>query len=93
MTQLRLPPLESNDHPAYFGDPLLDRFGAALVESMARVWVLQDRVRVLEEVLIRQGTVTREQLDRWTPSEADITAIRAERDAFIRGILDRIARG
>lgn len=93
MTSLNLPPLETNDHPAYFGDPLLDRFGAALVESMARVWVLQDRVRVLEDVLVRQGTVTRDQLDSWTPSEADTAAIRAERDAFIRGILDRIAVG
>lgn len=88
-----LPILTSNDHPAYFGDAMLDRFAAALVETLGRVWVLQDRVRVLETVLIQEGAVTRAQLDHFEPAFEDVAAIRAERDRLIRGVLDRLARG
>jgi hypothetical protein len=93
MAEPTFAPLTSNDHPAYFGDPTLDRFAAALIESMARTWVLQDRVRVLENTLIQKGVVTRDQLDSYQPTEGETVQIRAERDAFIRGVLDRLAHG
>lgn len=93
MPELTLPPYTSNDNPAYFGDPMLDRFAAALVELLAKVWVLQDRVRTLEQVLARQGLVSIEALRAYQPSDAELAEIRTERDAFIRAVLERIAAG
>lgn len=93
MPELTLPPYTSNDNPAYFGDPMLDRFAAALIETLAKVWVLQDRVRTLEQVLARQGVVSIEALRSYQPSDEELAEVRAERDAFIRTVLDRIAAG
>ncbi|MFN8534571.1 MAG: hypothetical protein U0556_13620 [Dehalococcoidia bacterium] len=93
MPELTLPPYTSNDSPAYFGDPMLDRFAAALVETLARVWVLHDRVRTLEQVLANQGVISKDALLAYSPSDAETDEIRTERDAFIRGVLERLATG
>jgi hypothetical protein len=93
MPDLSLPPYTSNDNPAYFGDPMLDRLAAALVETLGRVWVLQDRVRTLEQVLAREGVIALDALRAYQPSDAETAEIRAERDAFIRTVMERIATG
>lgn len=59
-----------------------------LALTLAReLWVVKDRLLVLEAVLAKQGTPLRELVDRYQPADADKAALDAERQRFIGEIM------
>jgi hypothetical protein len=77
----------------FFPDPQVDRVLGVVMELAAEVYVLRDRLETVERVLEQSGTLTREALDRYEPSEAERAARLARRDALIARILAPMTAG
>src|SRR5690554_423416 len=63
-------PAELRPEQIFFEDPALDRVMAVLLELATEHYVLHDRVRALEELLVRQGVATAEALSAPPADEA-----------------------
>ncbi len=62
-----------------------------LALALAReLWIVKDRLMVLEAVLSQQGTPLRELVDRYQPAADAKAAIDAERKRFIAEIMDAL---
>lgn len=65
----------------------IDQLARQHVELMAEVWILRDRVRLLESVLQIKGILEAEQLDTMVPGDTLKQALKRERDAFVARIV------
>lgn len=65
----------------------LDQLARQHVELMAEVWILRDRMKLLESVLQGAGLLKPEQLDTMVPDGQLKAALQAERDAFVARIV------
>lgn len=72
--------------PNYFGSPAIDNLYSIVIELAAAVWVLDDRLHVIEDLLDRHGVVSRELIDGYEPDPERAAQRRSERDAFINRI-------
>lgn len=86
------------DHARYAvaGDPAvrrilspnqLDQLAEALLALTGEVWILTDRLAVLEAVLASHGIDAQAEIDRFAPSPEMETALSAKRDKLIATIL------
>jgi hypothetical protein len=71
----------------FFRDPTVDRVLGVAMELAAEVYVLRDRLRTLERVLERQGTLQLADLEGYTPSAEEGRQRLAERDELIARVL------
>ncbi len=73
-------------NPTYFPDPINDNLLNIALELGAALWVVKDRLRVLEDLLAENGVVTKEAMERHqTPPERE-AEVKAQREAFISRI-------
>jgi hypothetical protein len=70
----------------FFADPALDRLYGVVWALATEVYVLRDRVGVLEEALAETGVVDLAAL-RAEPSPEALAAARADRAAFVEGLM------
>jgi hypothetical protein len=56
-------PAAMRQEQVFFEDPAVDRVMAVLFSLATEHYVLHDRVRALEELLLKKGTVTAEELN------------------------------
>lgn len=77
------PPVEDR---TILGPAQLDDVAAALLALTREVWVLSDRLYVLERVLDRRGLDVREAVDRFQPDERE----QAELETFRRRLIDGV---
>jgi hypothetical protein len=71
----------------FFPDPNVDRVLGVVMELAAEVFVLRDRLRTMERLLERAGTIALADLDAYEPSADERAQRLAERDALIARIL------
>lgn len=71
----------------FFRDPAVDRVLGVAMELAAEVYVLRDRLRTLERVLERQGTLQLADLEGYTHSAEERIQRLAERDELIARVL------
>ena len=77
---------EGVKNPTYFPDPINDNLLDITLELGAALWVVKDRLRVLEDLLAENGVVTTEAMERHqTPPERE-AEVKAQRDALINRI-------
>ncbi|GIW06866.1 MAG: hypothetical protein KatS3mg060_1671 [Dehalococcoidia bacterium] len=89
ITQLKVE-VEDRDNPVYFESPVIDNLFNISLELGAALWVVKDRLRVIEELLDQKGILTTEQIERYrTPPERE-REVRAKRDQFIERIYKSI---
>jgi hypothetical protein len=89
ITQLRVE-VDDRDNPVYFESPVIDNLFNISLELGAALWVVKDRLRVIEELLDQKGILTTEQIERYrTPPERE-REVRAKRDQFIERIYKSI---
>ncbi|MBL6697078.1 MAG: hypothetical protein O2876_04825 [Proteobacteria bacterium] len=74
--------------PAFFSDPEIDRLLAIIVRLMTEHSVLNERVKTLEALLIESGTLTRDALDNFEPSEAQDAEWGQDRFQLIKDVLE-----
>ena len=65
----------------------LDQLGEALVALTGEVWILTDRLAVLEAVLANHGIDARAEVDRFVPSPEMEKALNTKRDKLIATVL------
>ena len=73
----------------YFEDPALDRAFGVVMALATEVYVLRDRVRMMEAQLVAGGTLDKGALDA-EPSPDERAETAAERDAFVRHLMDHL---
>jgi hypothetical protein len=73
------------------GPNQLDRLGEALLALTGEVWILTDRLAVLEAVLAGHGINATEAIDRFVPSPDMEKTLDAKRDKLIATVLAALA--
>ncbi len=75
--------------PAYFDDPALDRMLSMLTALVGEVSVLRERLDTIERLLEAQGTISRADVEAYSPdAQAGL-----ERGVATRAYIARILRG
>jgi hypothetical protein len=75
---------------SFFADPALDRMFGVVMALASEVYVLRDRLRTMETLLVRKGGLDAGALDAWKPEAGEQQAIAADRDAFVAHLLDNL---
>ena len=70
----------------YLGQPELDDLMRINAELLAELWILRDRVTVLEHLLEQQQVLDRRVLDDYVPEGALAAELERERDALVRRV-------
>jgi hypothetical protein len=71
----------------FLGDPVLDRMMKVLLSLSQEVYVLRDRLGVVESLLEQRRVISRADLEGHVPGPQDQSRILAERDAYIERVL------
>lgn len=65
----------------------LDDLMRVNAELLGELWILRDRVTVLEHLLAEKGVVDRQAIDDYQPTGALAEELRRERDALVRRVM------
>lgn len=76
------------DRAFFHGNPMIDSLFTALTALGANVWSIQQRMQIVEKLLEKNGSVTREMIENYMPSKKEAKQMQAERDAFIAEIYE-----
>lgn len=71
----------------FLGDPVLDRMMKVILSLSQEVYVLRDRLGVVERLLDERHMISRADIEDYVPSGQDQSQILAERDAYIERLL------
>jgi hypothetical protein len=74
------------DKPSYFENVVLDNLMTINLELGAALWVIKDRLRVVEELLQEKGIVTLDMIENYKATPEREQKMRTERNAFIEKI-------
>jgi hypothetical protein len=78
--------VQDREKPVYFESPVIDNLFNITLELGAALWVVKDRLRVVEELLDQKGVLRHQEVELYrTPPERE-REIRAKRDQFIEKI-------
>jgi hypothetical protein len=66
-----------------FEDPAMDILLGIVVSLGNEVYVLRDRLRIIEKMLEAKGTITRADVEAYKPTPEEEEEIRKDNDAFI----------
>jgi hypothetical protein len=75
---------------AFFDNPVIDSLMTMCLELGAALWVVKDRLRVVEALLSEHGLATREQIDAYQTPPEEEAALKAARAEFIERIYGRL---
>ena len=66
-----------------FENPALDTLLGVVISLGNEVWVMRDRMRVIEKLLESKGTISRADIEAYKPSAEEEEEIRKDNDAFM----------
>jgi hypothetical protein len=69
--------------PNQFDDPAIDRLLRIVLSLGSEVYVLRDRMRIIEKLLEAKGAISRADIDGYQPAPEEEEDMRKEADAFI----------
>lgn len=89
---------KSRPEQTFFADPAIDRMMGVMMALAGEVYVLRDRVKCLETLLVKGGALAEGALDAYKPSAEQAREMAADRDAFVGHLMDnllgkQVARG
>jgi hypothetical protein len=76
------------DRAFFHADPMIDSLFTALTALSANVWTVQRRLSIMEILLDKHGSVTREMIEKYVPSKDEAAALKEQRDEFVAEIYD-----
>jgi hypothetical protein len=85
---VKLPRTTKGKRPSFFADPALDQMMTFIFELTTEVAVLRERQDTTERLLDQHGTISREDIENYRPSEE----VEAERALWRESYLDRVIR-
>ena len=71
----------------YTGDEMMDNLIRMNTELMSELWVLRDRVTILEHMLQEKGTISRKALDDFVPTGELAKELIRERDGLVEKVV------
>ena len=71
------------ERPTQFDDPAIDTLLNLMLSLAGEVYVLRDRMRIIEKMLDAKGTISRADIEAYKPAPEEEEAIRQDRDAFM----------
>jgi hypothetical protein len=66
-----------------FENPALDTLLGVVISLGNEVWVMRDRMRVIEQLLESKGTISRADIEAYKPTPEEEEQIRKDNDAFM----------
>ncbi len=72
----------------FFKDPALDRALAMIMALAAELAVTKDRLRALEVLLEKAGTISAGALDAYRPEPAEAAALAVDRNALVQQLIE-----
>lgn len=81
---------KSRPEQTFFADPAIDRLMGVVMSLAGEVYVLRDRVRCMEALLVKAGSLQEGALDGFKPSAEQAQASVADRDAFVAHLMDNL---
>jgi hypothetical protein len=66
-----------------FEDPAMDTLLGIVISLGNEVWVMRDRMRVIEELLESKGAISRADIEAYKPTPEEEEEIRKDNDAFM----------
>ena len=79
------------DKVRFYDDPMTDNLVTAFVALGMETWSIRRRTLVLERLLEEKG-VSRDMIEGYVPSDADVAEWESERDRFIGQIMGPLMR-
>ena len=73
--------------PTYLGSERADDLARMITELASEVWVLRDRLTIMEHVLEKNGALTRQTLDNYVPDAELADELAAARKELIERVL------
>lgn len=86
--QVRLPRASKGKRSHFFDDPAIDQMMTFILELMAEVSTLHDRLETVERLLDEKGSIRREDIEAYRPTDA----VEAERAAWRQAFIERVLR-
>lgn len=77
----------TNPDLPYLGKNNIDDLGRMVVALLSEVWILRDRVHVLEDLLAQRGGPTFEEIDNHKPKGESLNRLEAERKRLISNVI------
>ena len=72
--------------PSYMPSPIMDDLLTITLELGAELWVVKERVRILEGALEKAGIDARKAIEEYAPDEAERQEVIRLRDAFVQQV-------
>ena len=69
--------------PHQFDDPAIDTLLSIVLSLGSEVYVLRDRLRIIEKMLEAKGTISRADIEAYKPTPEEEQEIRKNNDAFM----------
>jgi hypothetical protein len=69
--------------PNQFDDPAIDTLLSIVLSLGNEVYVLRDRMRIIEKMLEAKGTISRVDIEAYKPTPEEEEEIRKDSDAFM----------
>jgi len=69
----------------------IDRMGQALITLTKELWIVKDRQRILESVLVDSGLLSNTAIDKHQPNDTLDKELKKERQKLINGIVNSLA--
>lgn len=77
----------------FLGDPVLDRMMKVIISLSQEVYVLRDRLGVIEHLLDERRMISRTDIEGYRPDATHQSRILGERDAFVERLLSPLIEG
>jgi hypothetical protein len=71
----------------YTGDEMMDNLIRMNTELMSELWILRDRVTILEHMLQEKGAISRKALDDFVPTGDLAKELIRERDGLVEKVV------
>jgi hypothetical protein len=85
MTQIPLTP--KGKRPSFFDESAVDQIVTMMLEMMAELWVVKERVYTLEKVLGEAGIAAKEKIEACNLSEGEVAELEGTRRKFVETIM------
>ena len=76
------------DRAVFHSDPMIDSLFTALTALSSHVWTVQRRLRIVELLLEKNDSITREMIEQYLPTAEEVDQLKTERDEFVAEIYD-----
>ena len=80
------------DKAVFLGNVLFDNMMTSMIALGSEVWANRRRMKVIEALLEKKGSVTAEMIETYMPTKEEEAAWQAERDQFIKAAFGALAR-